>query len=216
MARAQKGLAYLTCFDLKPKGRQARSLELKSIIAPHDREFDPNTMVMFYGAQSTLREMAKIHAQAISNGQDLYQIAVGVEVTKIIVEFLTLEDLKNTRMMNMERISKEVQSKIQEYWYNYLKAEGKSEEWITDNVEWRSHRYMSDRPDLVAKLAKEKEFKHLSLIAFQMVYNNTIYKVGMILDKKAIRDVKCKTHSNVPVAMGGKVVSADNSAKVTA
>jgi hypothetical protein len=207
MARAKKGLAYLTGYDLRPRGRTVRMLDLTPRIDIDGREFDPNTIALFYGAQATLRQMSRLHAYAIRTQQDLYQISLGIDVENIIIEFLTLDDLKNTKMMNMERISKELQLLIQSYWRGYLKEEGLSDEWIDANVEWRSHRYVSERPDLISKLAKEPEFRHLNLIIAQIVENNEVLKIGIVLKKEAIEDVSCKTHPNIPVRIDGKVVT---------
>jgi hypothetical protein len=207
MGRAKKGLAYLTGYDLRPRGRTVRSLDLKPQIDLDGREFESGTIALLYGAQATLRQMSRLHAAAIRTQQDLYSISVGVDVENIIIEFLTREDLKNTKMMNLERISKELQLIIQDYWRGYLKQEGRSDSWIDDNVEWRSHRYVSDRPDLITKLGKEPEFKHLNLIIAQVVDNNEVFKLGVILNKDAIVEVTCKTHPNIPIRIDGKVVN---------
>lgn len=201
MAKAEPGMAYLTGYSLKPKGRHVRELQLDRIESPSQREFPTEYLTLYYGAQTTLREMSKIHAEALRNKQDLYQISVAVNVQKVIVEFLTFEDLKKTRLLNMERISKSVAERIQEYWWNYLREEGKSDEWIKDNVEWRRHRFMSDRPDLVARLAKEPEFSHLSLIVYQVVEGSEVYKVGTVVDPTAVKGATCKNHPELPVIL---------------
>jgi hypothetical protein len=203
MAKAEKGTAYLTGYNLKPKGRMVRELTLRNIENPSSREFPKDFHTLYYGAQTTLRQMSKVHAEAIRNKQDLYQITVAVDVDNIIVEFLTFEDLKKTRMMNMERISKEVSEKIQDYWWGYLKDEGLSDQWIKDNVEWRRHRFMSDRPDLIEHLAKEPEFKHLSMIIYQVVdtEKSDIYKVATIVNPQAVKSATCKSHPDIPVTI---------------
>ena len=196
-------MAYLTGYNLKPKGRIVRELTLTNIQNPSGREFPKDLPTLYYGAQTTLRQMAMVHAEAIRNKQDLYQITVAVDVDNIIVEFLTFEDLKKTRMMNMERISKDVNEKIQDYWWSYLKNEGFSDEWIKDNVEWRRHRFMSDRPDLLSHLVKEPEFRHLSMIIYQVVdtEKSDIYKVATVVNPHAIKSVTCKSHPDIPVTI---------------
>lgn len=199
--KVERGVAYLTGYSVKPKGRRVRELELTSIGSPSQRNFPSENLSLFYGAQATLREMAKVHAEAIRNKQDLYQITVGIDVQKVTVEFLTFEDLKGTRMMNMERISHKVADCIQAYWSQYLHEEGRSDEWIANNVEWRRHRFMSDRPDLVTRLCKEPEFRHLALIIYQVVEGSDVYKVGTVLDPKAIKNAECTNSPGLPVRL---------------
>ena len=196
-----KDVAYLVGFDLKPKQRNIRSVKLASIPKPSERSWAPGCLTLYYGAGQTLRALAAQHVEASKNGQEMYQIDVGLNVGTIILEFITFEDLKKTRMINVERVSKQVEERIQSYWWDYLKQEGKSDEWIKDNVEWRRHRYMSDRPDLVAQLAKEPEFKHLTLIVHQVVQNAEVFRVGVVTDITQIKSINCKTNPSVTVTL---------------
>ena len=196
-----KELAYLVGFDLKPKQRNIRSIKLTNIPAPKERSWAPGCLTLYYGAGQTLKALASQHIEASKNGQDMYQIDVGLHVGKIVLEFLTFEDLKKTKMMNVERVSKQVEEKIQDYWWDYLKQEGRSDDWIKANVEWRRHRYMSDRPDLIAKLSQEPEFKHLTMIVHQMVQNSEIFRVGVITDLTQIKSITCRNNPSVTVTL---------------
>lgn len=118
---------------------------------------------------------------------------------KIILGFTTFGHLKQTRLLNMDCASEEVTERIQEHWCRYLHEEGKSDEWIKSNVEWGMHHYMSDRPDLLARLAKEPEFGHLALIVHQVVAGSEVLKVGTILDRDAIKRAVCKAHPSLIV-----------------
>lgn len=202
-----KGLAYLTGFDLKPKGRIARSLTLRSVPDPTERNFPQDMLTLYYGSGTTLKELSRVHHEAISHGQDLYQITVAVDVKEIILEFMTLSDLKFSRMLNLERASKEVLEKIKEYWWDYLKSEGYSDEWIETHVEWRRHRFVSDRPDLLERLKNEPEFKNLALIIYQVVSDNNIYKAATVLDPSAIREVQCKNRADIKVEIDESVLA---------
>lgn len=201
MTKPSKSTAYLTGFDVKPKQRNIRAVTLRNIPEPKDRQLAPGCVTLYYGMGNTLKAMATHHRDAISQGMDMYTIAAGVNVGNIIVEFLTFEDLKKTKFMNVERISKEVMAKIEEYWWDYLKSEGKSDDWIKENVEFRRHRFMSDRPDLVAKLAREPEFKHLNLIVHQIVNDGMIIKVGVVTHPDQIKEMVCRTNPNIKVTL---------------
>lgn len=189
MAKTAPGIIPLTGYALKPKGRRIRELELRSIEPPSGREYPKDHLTLLYGRDTTLRELSRVHNEAISHGQQMCQIDVSVNVGRVIVEYATFDDLKRTRFLNMERASKAVLVRIQQYWCGYLRGEGRSAAWITSNVEWRHHRFMSDRPDLVPRLAAEPEFANLALIAYQVVEGRDIYKAGTILDAESITAV---------------------------
>lgn len=189
MAKTAPGIIPLTGYALKPKGRRIRELQLRSIAPPSGREYPQDHLTLLYGRDTTLREMSRVHNEAIRNAQQMCAIDVSVNVDRVIVEYATFGDLKRTRFLNMERASSAVLERIQQYWYGYLLGEGRNAAWIKGNVEWRHHRFMSDRPDLVPRLANEAEFAHLALIAYQVVEGCEIYKAGTILDARAITDV---------------------------
>lgn len=196
MSNIEPGWVYLMGYSLEPKGRHVRELSLEKIPNPPGREFPSEHCTLYYGAQTTLKEMSKIHAAAIRNKQHLYQITVAVNVGKIIVERLAFEDLKKTRFLNMEGISTLMEERIQGYWSGYLRQEGRDDQWIRDNVDWGSRRFISDRPDLVPRLAEEPEFSHLALIVYQVAAGSEMLKVGTILDRAAMR-AECKADPSV-------------------
>lgn len=201
MAKTAPGIIPLTGYALKPRGRRIRELELRSIAPPSGRQYPQDHLTLLYGRDTTLREMSRVHNEAIRNGQQMCAIDVSVNVGRVIVEYATFDDLKRTRFLNMERASKAVLERIQQYWCGYLGAEGRSAAWIEGNVEWRHHRFMSDRPDLVPRLANEEEFAHLALIAYQVVEGQEIYKAGTILDAGSITEVTWAADPQLKVAL---------------
>lgn len=205
MAKTAPGIIPLTGYALKPKGRRIRELQLRSIAPPSGREYPKDHLTLLYGRDTALREMSKVHNEAISNGQQMCAIDVSVNVGRVIVEYATFDDLKRTRFLNMERTSRAVLERIQQYWGSYLREEGRSDDWIKGNVEWRHHRFMSDRPDLVARLADEEEFAQLALIAYQVVEGGEIYKAGTILDAGSITEVTWADDPQLKVTLAPQV-----------
>lgn len=203
MAKHGPGIIPLTGYARVPKGRRVRHLQLCSIDEPSERAWADDSLTLFHGSGTALRQLSKVHNDAIRNRQDIYVIEVSLNAEKSIVDFLTFDDLKRTRFLSMERASKAVLECIHSYWRGYLREEGRSDEWISANVEWRHHRFMSDRPDLVPRLGMEHEFRHLALIAFQIVEGREIYKAATVLDPTAITEMKWTVNPDLQVTIAG-------------
>jgi hypothetical protein len=202
MARIEPGVAYLTGYVLEPEGLHPREVQLTSVAHPSPgRAFPSQYLTQYYGAQTTLREIPRRRTEAILNKQELYEITTAVRVQNIIVEPLTFEKLNLTRMMNMECLSNAVKDRIEEYWSSYLREEGRADEWTKENADCGSIDFISDRLDLLPRLATESEFSHLALIVYPVAVGSTVVRVGTVLDHTAIRRHECKEHRNLEVGI---------------
>lgn len=191
---------HSTCFSFitTPKGRRVRQAALRSVPPPDDVPAPPH--LLLYHGQAAQQALARHHVAAQRAGHDLHPVQVTVDVGRSVVEFLTPDDLQQTGMMNVARVGAAVRDMIVAYWRGYLRAEGCSDAWLDAQVEWRAHRYLATRPDLLARLVTEPEFAHLRLVAFDWIEQGRPCRVALVPDRGAIVAAWCPTLA-LPVAI---------------
>lgn len=201
MLKIQPGTAYLTSFYLVDSKTKAGCVEVASLSSPPDRAFPANAIVLPYGGKARAKLAAQLSYVAHFSKQTLYQIEIGVDIDRLSVKALTLDTLRTTCLMNINRIGKCVQATIMDYWCSYLEEEDKDIEWVITHLGRDIGTYVSSRPDLLGRLCQEKEFLHLNMIVFSLLISGESIDLGMILHKEAITQKICKTNPDMHVVL---------------
>lgn len=156
-----------------------------------------NVLTLLYGYRAISQTLTRIQ-RSLDQTQVLYEFVAEVDVGKIDIGRLTLRSLQDVRMMHMGRLDNDVDECVKSYWRRYLREEGCSEFWIEQNVTLAGFDYTAGRVDLLARLVKEPEFRHLAVIVHLAPGPKAL---GSIFDRGAIRDLYCKNNRAVEVVI---------------
>lgn len=132
---------------------------LDNIPLPSDIIPPQNGITLLYGFRDALEEMSKYRQEADRTGSLFYTVSFEVEVGCILPGAITRENIRETRFVNLRRISSDLESDILHFVNGLLEKEG-------SELKIESIDDIGARSDLLGELVNQPGFDHLTAIVW--------------------------------------------------
>lgn len=151
----------------KPKSMVLENVPTKDVSLPEDG------LTLFYGFRESLDERSLIMKEANKNNQFTNNITVKVDVGELTNSHSSLEGLKETRFLNLNRMSNAMEAEVKLRWKQIL-DESSIDQSHLGKTYWRDKEYLLKHPQFISKLREFPEFAHIEAVGFP--YDNTEIK----------------------------------------
>lgn len=184
----------LASFFTFPEANKPKEVTLKSVELPIK---GPQTgLVTLYGFKDAVEELSVYRLEADRNRLQFAKVEIKVEAGNIPQTQSTMANLNDSIFLNTRRMNKELESKIQEYWSQYLEEDG----YDPSKVSWKHFDYMTNFPHYFDRLRNEPEFKHIEMISFplrdgtKVRHNVALFSYDHVLSVEAKNFPEIKVH----------------------
>lgn len=151
----------------KPESMFVRSVLSDGVRLPED------ALVLFYGHTQTKKEISDIVREADERQLYTNSMSVTVDVGPL-VPIMTPENLPETRLLNMVRLSTAMDQEIIRHWKIILNERGVTHgDAIKEKAYFKNRQYVLEDPQYLGDLLQFEAFSHVEAILFP--YSNPKY-----------------------------------------
>lgn len=183
--------------NAKPESIELGNVDMGKLTAP------PEGITFYYGFKESLEEQSKVISQEVSKGNFYSSVTASVEIEGEYLQLITPELVETTTFLNLNNITKALDSDVQRVWKQILEAEGIDKEASQDPKYWKNKKYLLVHPELIGKLREYEQFSHVEVIAYP--YDNpeitSLCKRATIFDTKNLVSVVAKTFPEIEITL---------------
>ena len=160
-------------------------------------------LTLIHGQRIGMVALAQVRAMLATS--NLQAIPVSVEVESVIGArtLYRSEDLADSNVLHLDRLSAELRDKVIGYLDRYATQEGMPFPWPKKRRACDATEIIMFRPHLLTNLLQEAQFKHLQVICYPVKTGNTITRRGTIFHRQAISRIYSMYYPDIRISLPG-------------